>query len=348
MKYIQYLYNYYIGYLKTHLRKRKSKSNGIFPDLGILNPSIGTTNLGDYIIYESVYSKIRETFPDGMITDFPTQLYGSYDTMRALGDKDLLFVSGTNLLTSNLNSYHQWRIHLGYNKFLKNNVILFGCGWWQYQGKINSYSKKIYKGVLSREFIHSTRDQYTVNKLNEIGINNVVNTSCPTLWSLSPEKCKLIPQKRGNNVVTTLTFYHKNHDLDFRMLQILSKNYEKVYLWIQGMDDLHYFNTINDGLNNIEIVNPTLEAYDNILELDDLDYIGTRLHAGVRALQKNKRTLILAVDNRAIEIGKDVNLNVIQRERVEETQNFIENSYETQINLPTENINLFIKSLLKK
>ena len=49
--------------------------------------------------------------------------------------------------------------------------------------------------------------------------------------------------------------------------------------------------------------------------------------AGVRALQKNKRTLILAVDNRAIEIRKDVNLNVFQRDRVEEIQNFIENLY---------------------
>ena len=41
--------------------------------------------------------------------------------------------------------------------------------------------------------------------------------------------------------------------------------------------------------------------------------VGTRLHAGIRALQKGNQALILSVDNRATEINKDINIPVISR-----------------------------------
>ena len=301
--------------------------------------------MGDLIIYESVYKILREIYPYDLFTNFPTQLHTSFDAMSLMSEKMLLFISGTNLLSSNLETKYQWKIHKSHSRFLKKKVVLFGCGWWQYQNEINNYTKNIYKTVLNEKVLHSVRDQYTVDKLKKIGIDNVINTSCPTLWSLTDEKCKLIPTNKGEEVVTTLTFYHKNAQLDHRMLEILSKNYKKVYLWIQGMNDLPYFNDINSGFNNIELLSPTIEAFDNILQKENIDYIGTRLHAGVRALQNNVRTLILAVDNRAFEIGNDVNLNVIKRENVDLILEFINNEYSTQIKLPLENIKQWKKSI---
>nr|WP_315134034.1 polysaccharide pyruvyl transferase family protein [uncultured Flavobacterium sp.] len=338
--------SYYKGYLKSILKTEKNRKESIYKDIGILNPAIGTSNLGDLIIYKSVYEILRVVYPIDLFTDFPIQLHTSYDAMSLMRERDLLFISGTNLLSSNLETKYQWKIHSGHKKFLKNKVVLLGCGWWQYQGDINNYTKEIYKTVLNKDLLHSVRDKYTEDKLKSIGIENVVNTCCPTLWSLTPEKCKLIPQDKGYEVVTTLTFYHKNPELDFKMLQILSENYSKVYLWIQGMDDIHYYNEIKRELKNIELVPPTIEAYNEILRKPKIDYIGTRLHAGVRALQNNVRTLILAVDNRAIEIGKDVNLNVIKREDVEDSLFFITNNYITDIKLPQENINKWIDSLI--
>ena len=41
--------------------------------------------------------------------------------------------------------------------------------------------------------------------------------------------------------------------------------------------------------------------------------MGTRLHAGIHALNRKVRSLILAVDNRATEMGHDFNLPVVQR-----------------------------------
>lgn len=336
------------GYLKSNFKQLNAPNNQEkYRDFGILNPSIASSNLGDLIIYDSVISELRAVFPDDMFTNFPTQLHTSYDAKKLMNDKELLFISGTNLLSSNLESRNQWKVDNSHKRFIKNKVVLFGTGWWQYQDNINKYSEKIYKTVLNKDVVHSVRDNYAADKLKQIGIKNVVNTTCPTLWKLTPSKCKTIPTKRAKNVVTTLTFYHSHEQQDFEMLRILDENYEKVYLWIQGINDYHYYNKINQDFKNIEFVPPTIEAYNSILESPDIEYVGTRLHAGIRALQKGVRTLILAVDNRAYEIGKDVNLNVIKRENVKQTINFIENDYVTDITLPTENINLFLDSLKK-
>jgi len=346
MKKLIFLKAYLRGFLVSKFKMQSSNvPTNRYKDYGILNPSIGTANLGDLIIYDSVYSKLRKIYPDDLFTDFPTQLYTSHDAMSSMNERHLLFVSGTNLLSSNLERIFQWKIHFGHKRLLKNKVVLMGCGWWQYQGEINKYTADIYKTILSKDVLHSVRDEYTANKLKSIGVNNVVNTSCPTLWNLSPEKCKQIPKSKANEVVTTLTFYHKNSELDKTMLRILSENYSKVYLWIQGMNDFHYYNEINENFHNIELISPSIEAYNALLEKGSIDYVGTRLHAGVRALQNNIRTLILAVDNRAIEISKDVNLNVIKRENVLEMVNFIDNDYITDIKLPIENIDKWVSSL---
>ena len=60
---------------------------------------------------------------------------------------------------------------------------------------------------------------------------------------------------------------------------------------------------------NLEIISPNLRSFDFILENEDIDYVGTRLHAGIRAVQKSVRTFIVTIDNRAKEISKDIYLN---------------------------------------
>ncbi|MFS4416953.1 polysaccharide pyruvyl transferase family protein [Maribacter sp. 2307ULW6-5] len=343
---ILYKKKYFKGYLKSRLKKiNDSVSEERYKDFGILNPSIASTNLGDRIIYDSVWTVLRQVFPYDMFTDYPTQLHTAFDAKTMMSEKELLFISGTNLLSSNLETRHQWKINNSHKRFLKNKVVLFGTGWWQYQGGINKYTEKIYNSVLNKNVVHSVRDSYTEQKLHDIGIMNVANTTCPTLWQLTPEKCATIPRKRANAVITTLTFYHQNKVEDYRMLELLEENYEKVYLWLQSTNDHHYYNELNKGFKKIEFVPPTVEAYNSILDNADIDYIGTRLHAGVRALQKGLRTLILAVDNRAFEIGRDVNLNVVKRENVDRAIDFINNEYRTEIKLPTQNINKFLKTL---
>ena len=87
------------------------------------------------------------------------------------------------------------------------------------------------------------------------------------------------------------------------MLDILTRCYKFVFLWPQGVKDEEYFQMLK--LNpQIEILSFGLSSYDRILEMDSIDYVGTRLHAGIRALSKCHRTIVISIDNRADNFGK--------------------------------------------
>ncbi|RYG05315.1 MAG: polysaccharide pyruvyl transferase family protein [Chitinophagaceae bacterium] len=336
---LKYYFNYYRQYkrsLQAAKRRRSSApvSNSPYPEIGLINPSIGTTNMGDFIIYEAVYKHLRGIFPTAFLTNYPSQIHTSYDAKQSIGSQMINFIGGTNLLSSNMDEYYQWHIDPVDRYYIKNKVLLMGVGWWQYQPKPNAYTSKLLNTVLSKDYLHSVRDSYTLGQLKSIGITNVVNTTCPTLWELSPEHCATVRTKKGRKVITTLTFYKKNEDLDRRMLEILVDNYEEVFLWVQGVEDVSYMKRIFPAHEQVKLVPPTIEAYNTILEDPEIEYLGTRLHAGVRAIQKGVRTLILAVDNRAIEIGKDTNLNVISIKEVEKSLEFVNNDYVTDIKLP--------------
>jgi polysaccharide pyruvyl transferase WcaK-like protein len=339
---LSYYFNYYKRKIKSVDQKRNQQfKTESYPQIGLVNPSIGTANLGDLIIYDAVYRHLRAIFPTSFLVSFPSHFHTSYDAKLKMAANDYLFVGGTNLLSSEMNNYYQWKLDPSDQFYLRNKNILMGVGWWQYQEKPNKYTARLLKTVLSADRMHSVRDGYTKGMLNQIGIGNVVNTACPTMWDLSPEHCAGIKKEKAKSVVTTLTYYNANEQDDRMLLETLSGKYEEVFLWIQGIDDLSYLKTIYPDYHKIKLIAPTLEAYDEVLQNPDIEYVGTRLHAGIRALQKKRRTLILAVDNRAIEIGKDTNLNVIPRKEIRESGFFIDHSYTTEIRLPVKEIHLW-------
>ncbi len=301
------------------------------------NPSLTTLNMGDFVIFDSIKTQMADLFEDAFNVDVSTHLPVNYVFTRLLTEADYKFVCGTNLLMGKLNGiFRQWDINILNAKKL-GPAILIGAGWWQYNNKPNGYTKKVYKRILSTEYMHSVRDTYTEKMLRDMGFTNVICTACPTMWALTKEHCKEIPTDKAKNVMTTLTDYNQDREKDIRMLEILKENYETVYLWIQGGQDHEYFESL--GVDGITLVPPSLEKYDEVLMAGDIDYVGSRLHGGIRALQKKVRTIILGVDNRAKEKHKDFNLKVIDREDVEMLPDLINSSFETDINIPIENIN---------
>lgn len=240
-----------------------------------------------------------------------------------------------------MNIYNQWKINLIDALFLKN-IILMGVGWWQYQRKPNFYTKYLLKKVLSRNFLHSVRDSQAEEMLKSIGIKNIINTGCMTMWQLTQEHCEKIPITKSDNVVFTITDYNKDSLLDQKFINILNKNYKKIYFWPQGSGDLEYIKTLNN-VSNINILGGNLISYDELLDDKSisLDFIGTRLHAGIRALQKLRRTIILGIDNRAEEKKKDFNLNVLSRVDIDKLETFLKNDFETKIRINEENINIW-------
>ncbi|WP_185157812.1 polysaccharide pyruvyl transferase family protein [Klebsiella pneumoniae] len=102
----------------------------------------------------------------------------------------------------------------------------------------------IFTKILSNEHLHSVRDQYTADMLKSIGITNVINTGCPTMWDLSKEHCEKIPHRKADNVITTITDYNTDVQSDKNMLDLLLSKYDSVYLWLQGDGDLKFLKEI--------------------------------------------------------------------------------------------------------
>ncbi len=350
---INYYFNYYKRKVKS-IRDRRAGtsnngSNGDYSQIGLIDPSIGTTNTGDMIISDAVYRHLRSIFTDSFLTHYPSHLHTDYDSKLSMYKNSIVFVGGSNLLSSRMDDYYQWKLDPLDKFYLKKKIVLMGVGWWQYQDIPNSYTRHLLKDVLSEEYIHSVRDNYTAGMLKSIGVKNVINTTCPTLWNITPEICAAIPIRKASKVVTTLTYYRADEEMDRRFLEILVAQYEKVYLWIQGYEDLAYLKKIFRDHEKISLIPPAIESFTDLLEMPDIEYIGTRLHAGIRAIQKGKRSLIVGVDNRAQEISRDTNLNVAPREKPESILEFIQYDYTTDIQLPLENIrrwkSQFIKSV---
>ena len=304
--------------------------------------SILPTNLGDEIIMDAVKEELRTIFLHAYFINAPTHDYLGKEALKKLQSVPFSFVGGTNLLSGNMNEYNQWKINIRTIGKLKN-TILMGVGWWQYQDSINRYTKFLLKNILSKKLIHSVRDSYTENKLRSIGIDNVVNTGCMTLWKFNTEHCHKIPNEKSDEVVMTFTDYKPSPMYDKQLLDIAKKNYSKIYIWLQGAGDYNYLKKIVN--NDAEFIESSLRAYDELLSSHSnmLDYIGTRLHAGIRAMRYGRRSIIIGVDNRATEMGKDFNLPIVERLQLSQLNAKINDSLQIDIKLPLKNIELWKK-----
>lgn len=300
-------------------------------------PSISSENIGDHIIQQYVTDLMNDMFANHLTVTMPTRSYLTDRNLKHIDTADYSFVCGTNLLASNMNIRRQWDLRKT-DMFRLHDVILLGIGWWQYQDKPNWYTKTLLKKILSSHMIHSVRDSYTEKMLKSAGIHNVINTGCPTMWGLTKEKINRIPTCKGKYVVTTLTNYMQNDELDKYILDVLLANYETVYVWLQAIEDYSQLKRMGYE-SRVRVISSTLKDYNDLLEMESIDYIGTRLHGGIHALNKEKRSLIIAVDNRAKEISKDTNLPVINREDVKRRlENMINSTWQVKLNIPFENI----------
>ena len=85
-----------------------------------------------------------------------------------------------------------------------------------------------------------------------------------------------------------------------------------------------------------------MDAFSEVLSRPDIEYVGTRLHAGMFAMQHKKRTIILAIDNRVRDMKKVYDLHVIERKEIEKLDDMIESTLPTDIRLKQENIDLWL------
>lgn len=314
----------------------------------LFDTSMGSLNLGDFIIMEAINKQMKKILDKNFIVNLPTHtpIMHSYQMLRnnviknACETADYKFICGTNLLTKNLK-----HITLGWNinsidaKNYKG-AICIGCGMNSEEPKkVNNYTKKIYKRVLNPDFIHSVRDDRTKKFLESMGFK-AINTGCSTLWGLNKEFCKEIETNKSENVVFTLTDYEKDEEYDQKLIDILVENYKNVYFWPQGLQDYEYIMKMKN-IEKITILEPSLVAYREILDKENIEYVGTRLHAGIYAMQHKKRSIIIKIDNRSRDMAETYGLNCVERKEIDKITNMINSKFETRININEENIKLW-------
>lgn len=314
----------------------------------IFDTSVASLNIGDSIIVDSVSHKLSEIFSaNSFFFKIPTHEIIGYQSHKILKQSDYAFVAGTNLLNSNrwLLLPNSWKF--GFTDALMldtSKIVLMGVGWGEYQKAPKPLAKLFYHKVLSKTFLHSVRDNYTKEMLINAGVKNVINTGCATMWNLTPEFCSRIPHDKSDCVVFTLTDYRQDSQRDQRLIDILENNYSDVYFWPQGSQDYAYFSTLKN--RKVQIINAHLASFDQILSTD-IDYVGTRLHGGIRALQHGKRTIIIGIDNRALEKKSDFNLQVIHGQDIDTLEDVINSSFATDIRIDTDAIRTWMEQFVK-
>ncbi|XZF76229.1 polysaccharide pyruvyl transferase family protein [Bacillus sp. AL-1R] len=310
----------------------------------LLDTSVGSANKGDDIIMKCVRHHLFEIIKEHYVYTLPTHVspFHWYQVARNsfrvqdFSKAKFKFVGGSNLLTTNMfTHFPQWNINLfNYGPLAGSVLVGVGAG----KGdKINRYTRLLYKKVLSHEFIHSVRDERTKKMLEEIGLK-AINTGCATLWSLTPEFCSEIPKQKSESVVFTLT-YDPNGPLkeDQFLIDILVKNYKNVHFWVQGDQDLKYFRNFNN-IEKIHVLPPILDEFDRILNTD-IDYVGTRLHGGIFAMRHKKRSIIIAIDERARGMSETYKINSIDRNNLEGLESMINSEFSTEVNVDFNKVN---------
>ncbi len=308
-----------------------------------LDTSIGSFNKGDEIIMECFSKELEKLFAKDFVYNLPTHVssFHWYQVLRnslayrTYANCDLKFVGGSNLLVKDmLTHYPQWNLNLFNYQGFKDCIL---CGVGAGAGdKTNLYTKFLYKKMLNHNYFHSVRDERSKVFVESLGLK-AINTGCVTMWMLTPEHCSSIPTKKSSNVVFTLTASSIEDEKDQYLIDVLNKNYKSIYFWVQGNKDYEYIKKFKNT-DNIKIINPTKDAYEAVLEMGNIDYVGTRLHAGIYAMRHSVRSIIIAIDERARGINEANNMICIDKENITELDGLINSEFYTKIKMPFDRI----------
>lgn len=310
----------------------------------LLNPAIGTDNIGDYIIYECVCSEMAEIFRQAFVKEIPTQMpaFHSYAVWRNsfavqnYATCDYKFVGGSNILAKNmLTHYPQWNVNVFNCKPLAGSVCVgVGAGAGEHT---DAYTTHLYRKILSHSYYHSVRDERSKRYVEDVLGLKAINTGCVTMWALTPDFCAQIPAKKADNVVFTLTARMQLDPSDQMLIDTLKREYDHVSFWIQGDKDEAYFHAFSNT-EGIEIIPPHKAAYEAVLMRNNIEYVGTRLHGGIYALRHKKRAIIISIDERARSISADTGLITIEKNALDGLPELINSAFETKPNIPFEEI----------
>lgn len=309
-------------------------------DPGRYNADQNSPNIGDLVISRASHREIRGVFGDSStIHQIPSHSVLSSSSYAAMEESDYIIVGGSNLLWFRFFPRASWPLRLR-DLFRLKNVISLGVGWGSYDISAGRYSRFSAQQVFDKDRFLSARDSYTAQIMkSKLGLENAINTGCHTTWQLSQNEADY-KQNIASTCVFSLTDYAKSPEKDKKFIDILKRIYGKnLIFWPQGAGDLEYISTLD---YTGECLAENLDALIDVFSSSEKpDYVGTRLHAGILAMEFGVRSVIIAIDNRAIEIGGDINLNWVLRDNVDDLEDMLVGEIRTQLTLNNHEIELW-------
>ena len=317
----------------------------------LFDTTVGSTNLGDEIIWQSIMRYFQPLIDSKKTYRLATHLCNFYPSMTFLNatvklkwmckNADLKLIAGTNLLAGNFTSMvSQWMLPL--NTKLYRESVLIGVGKTHNYKSFSKYTRSLYKKILSKDYIHSARDKDTKEAIESLGLQ-AVNTGCPTLWGFNDEFCRGIPTEKADRVVFSVSGYEAQRDCkaDRELIRILRETYDQLYFWAQAYPDEGWLKELDSG-DDIECIR-SLTRYEQLLGEGNIDYVGTRLHGGIYAMQHQCRSLIVAIDARTMGIHETSHIPVIKRSDIGELEESINGSFDTDIVVDHKEVSGFLE-----
>ena len=300
----------------------------------LFDTAIGSDNLGDEVIMDAVNRIMIQIFGTASFERIATHRRMTGAERDRAATADFGIVGGTNILKSRMLFRQNWK--LGLRDFLSlRNAVMLGVGWQFYGGKPDLISRWFFRRALAPDFIHSVRDEHTHDLLRSI-VPKVIYTGCPTMWEFDTATCARVPTTKAKKAIFSVTYYRPLPEVDRAILELLMAQYETVYLWAQQSEDVEYIKSL--GIAGGVWIDRSLAAYDRVLEAEDVDVLGSRLHGGIRALSRGRRALILEIDNRAREIGRKTRLPCAVRDDLARMETWTAGSPPLTVTMPWDDI----------
>lgn len=325
-------------------------------NIALIDPSLNANdhlianNIGDEIIYHYIVANFLSNYKDVSVKRFSAHRSLDPTELQEIKLADLVFFGGTNIVSMDVCHNSRWIPKQGrFYYFFPGikNLIFLGVGMNGYTDpqainfKCKLRTELFYKNLLSHSYYHAVRDHQTLEFLKSIGIKNVLFTSCPTLWGIC-ESLNLNIEERTTKCVFSLTDYDQDPKRDNEFMRILLQNFQSLVFFPQGKNDQAYIESLEmyaGNKENIEILPRDLNYLEEYAGKEKFTYIGTRLHLGIFFLNKNIKSLIIGIDNRALEMKKSANLPVIPSHSLNLIEDWVNGDLLfTQLNIPFENI----------
>jgi hypothetical protein len=300
----------------------------------LIDTAIASDNIGDEIIVEACRDALSNILCDAYVTTS-----SSHDGLGPSGRKlvaasDLVFLLGTNALSAKSAKWRKpfnWHVTHADLPALDGKVILFGVGAHRAFSAVKLMQRRFLRRVLSKRYSHSVRDASALAMLEACELQGA-NTACPTLWRWR-DKQPQTNHDKAREVCFSLTSHKVDPHNDRLMIDILKSTYDHLWFWPQQQGDIPYLRSL-DRDNGVSIIPPNLASYDDILRSRSVDVIGTRLHGTIRGLMHGRRSIVIAIDNRANELGEATGLPMVRRPDIEmRLRTFASASWETRLRI---------------